>query len=77
MDNREAINVLESAISFRSLGVCGKAWQTLKIFVSEQTAHNSAITKFCPHHICNKQCIWGLRGCCSDAACRVRPELRK
>ena len=77
MDLRKAINILESAISFSQLGACGKAWQTLKSFVSEQTAHNNAITKFCPHHSSNKQCIWGLRGCCNVAPCKVRPELRK
>ena len=42
-----------------------------------QTSHNNAITKFCPHHSSNKQCIWGLRGCCNVAPCKVRPELRK
>lgn len=41
------------------------------------TSPNSAITKFCPHHKRNEQCIWGLRGCCRDTACSVRPELRK
>ena len=78
MTIQEAINILQEEIIHEFTDVDQMdAWQTLKTFVSEQTAYNSAITKFCPHHIRNKQCIWGLRGCCSEAACNVRPELRK
>jgi hypothetical protein len=37
----------------------------------------NGIAKLCPHHFRNEQCIWGLRGCCSDTACSVQLELRK
>ena len=42
-----------------------------------ERSDNSAIIKSCPYHSHNKECIWGLRGCCSDTACEVYPELRK
>jgi hypothetical protein len=46
-------------------GVASEAWDASRKSI-----------KICPHHVRNKQCIWGLRGCCADTACNVRQELR-
>lgn len=57
-------------------------WHRIKDIVEAQnTYHNTtkekkSILTLCPHHIRNEQCIWGLRGCCSNTACHIQPKLR-
>ena len=68
MDVREAVNFLESAISFSCLGVCGEAWQKIKEELARQSTNTQMVGAEPPQ--IKPSCI----ECKSFYACTQKPH---